>query len=774
MPKPPSRKTLTQSAAMSDSSYSVPRPSTSAKDLYPELSDETLAERMKEFEASSWANSPWGEVVEPPRTKRGPLVVRGRAEKGTFWPEGQEPTFTGKKRKRRIFVTADKCETRTEITHNLKEIQRLKELTRHTSTFEVKSGDILLYHDDSDDDEWDHEDDDFDDFDDEQFKISRKMIMAGPCHPPEFYLLQQLHHPNALSHLAAASRWINQGKKFPVAVPVPDDLRQLCVAVLTVPHGMLAEILPPDDISVSNLINYPLPNIAKWPFTGPIEFEESLPTGKVHPKATIPPDAYVRQLRANFGQALLDGKRLIRDPRNPDTLLPLWVIELWWALHCARKNKMQWAEAKRWLQEKKAAGKDVELFREAEEQLRFLPWNKSLRGPAAAAGRTTKHLRLFLSDDEHLSETLVDLMTASLVSFSPTPKRDVMIANTSFGDAIRSANSISYHDRPHKKLKALEDDAKRYRHLYTPVHLHTQDHYIAFAIDFETKSFKYGKYPPVLALNTHTNLNVGDSLYSKNVPKAIIEKLQWWFSRRLGGEFRNDGPVLQSGRQKDSCSCGLFAINTIAHNALGHALGVPDPASDRARWFSLTAKGQIPERQVVQRGRDFPAAVHPEAAMIVDVLSSRARASETGKGGKERLERQEKERLEREARERLERQEKERLEQARLEREARERLERQEKERLEREARERLERQEKERLEREARERFERQEKERLEREARERLERQEKERLEQARLEREARERLERQEKERLEREARERLERQEKERLEREAREI
>ncbi|KAG1839811.1 hypothetical protein DFJ58DRAFT_733152 [Suillus subalutaceus] len=49
------------------------------------------------------------------------------------------------------------------------------------------------------------------------------------------------------------------------------------------------------------------------------------------------------------------------------------------------------------------------------------------------------------------------------------------------------------------------------------------------------------------------------------------------------------GNTLAHGIQQDSISCGLFCINTIAHNVFGNPLGVPDPARARAKWFQWIA-----------------------------------------------------------------------------------------------------------------------------------------------------------------------------------------
>jgi hypothetical protein len=218
-----------------------------------------------------------------------------------------------------------------------------------------------------------------------------------------------------------------------------------------------------------------------------------------------------------------------------------------------------------------------------------------------------------------------------------------------------------------------------------------------------------------------TDFNIGDSLHQKqtNGLENITTRLQWWFEKRFNGKFINLGPTLPAGRQKDYCSCGLFAINTIEHRVFEYPLDVPNPSFERARWFFLTAKDQIQDPN--------------EDAQRLEKESLEKESLEKERLEKERLEKErlEKERLEKESLE------KERLEKERLEKESLEK-ERLEKERLEKE------RLEKERLEKESLEK-ERLEKERLEKESLEK-ERLEKERLEKERLEKE------RLEKERLE----------------------
>jgi hypothetical protein len=82
-----------------------------------------------------------------------------------FWPDGQEPPFSGNKVRKRIFVTDGKGKPSREITRNQPEIDRLKDAQRSKQTFHPRTGDILLYYDYSD-----YEDSESD-FDDEHFQV---------------------------------------------------------------------------------------------------------------------------------------------------------------------------------------------------------------------------------------------------------------------------------------------------------------------------------------------------------------------------------------------------------------------------------------------------------------------------------------------------------------------------------------------------------------------------------------------------------------------------
>lgn len=337
----------------------------------------------------------------------------------------------------------------------------------------------------------DSEDDVEDDFEDD---------FEDDTTPSSASLLKCSYNLKALSILNSANRWVKQGLRFPDSTPLPHELHQLCVAVTTVPENILKAVLPSDDIPVSTLIDFRLPGIAKWPFSKKITFKEGVPEGRLFLQSEIPPEPYVEELRKNFGQALLDGKFSMLDPRTTDIRLPLWAIEFWRALHSVHNYRTAWSEGRDWIRTKRTEGHDIQIFRKAERLLTTLPWNKLLDGPAAGVGRTTKHLIRFLSDEEWLSDALIDMMTAHLVSQLSTTQQETIIVDTRFGDAIFGAKDIKYHDQPHHQLQEIEKSiGSRVRRLYAP--MYTKDHYVAFEIDFRLKCFRWGEY--LLSLSMH-------------------------------------------------------------------------------------------------------------------------------------------------------------------------------------------------------------------------------------------------------------------------------
>ena len=70
-------------------------------------------------------------------------------------------------------------------------------------------------------------------------------------------------------------------------------------------------------------------------------------------------------------------------------------------------------------------------------------------------------------------------------------------------------------------------------------------------------------------------------------PETFIKNLLLWLNTRCGTGFRFDGRKLPSGSQRDSSSCGFFAVNAISHPIFDmELLEHQDVRLHRLEWFN--------------------------------------------------------------------------------------------------------------------------------------------------------------------------------------------
>lgn len=70
-------------------------------------------------------------------------------------------------------------------------------------------------------------------------------------------------------------------------------------------------------------------------------------------------------------------------------------------------------------------------------------------------------------------------------------------------------------------------------------------------------------------------------------PEALVKALLWWLSARSGRAFTFAGRKLPVGSQRDSVSCGFFAMNAIAHGVYGTDLLAHEAVrGNRLMWFN--------------------------------------------------------------------------------------------------------------------------------------------------------------------------------------------
>ncbi|KIK39208.1 hypothetical protein CY34DRAFT_14554 [Suillus luteus UH-Slu-Lm8-n1] len=186
-----------------------------------------------------------------------------------------------------------------------------------------------------------------------------------------------------------------------------------------------------------------------------------------------------------------------------------------------------------------------------------LPHHKILQGQPSTGRRNTSQFTRLLSDNTFLSDTLIDLMVQVMNLRLHASEKRVMILDTKLPDSIwRNEMDL---DKFHYLIHMLDGQ----KDLYFPVCIPELSHFVAFNIDFRRLTFSYGN--------------------SLDLPpkelKPFIVRLQRWLKLHFRGPFKNSGNTLPHATQKDSVSCGLFAMNTIAHNVFIDPLGIDNPAS---------------------------------------------------------------------------------------------------------------------------------------------------------------------------------------------------
>ncbi|KAG2746863.1 hypothetical protein P692DRAFT_20738360 [Suillus brevipes Sb2] len=194
-----------------------------------------------------------------------------------------------------------------------------------------------------------------------------------------------------------------------------------------------------------------------------------------------------------------------------------------------------------------------------------LPHRKILQGQSSTGQRNTSQFTWLLSDNTLLLDRLIDLMVQVMNLQTHASDKCVMILDTELPDSIRrnKMDLNKFHSLTHT-LQGWKDL------LYFPLCIPELSHFVVFNINFKLLSFCYSD-----------SLNLPASKWS-----PFIVKLQQWLQLHFGRTFKNHGNTLPHSMQKDNVSCGLFAMNMIAHGIFLDPLGIDNPASTQAWWFN--------------------------------------------------------------------------------------------------------------------------------------------------------------------------------------------
>ena len=285
--------------------------------------------------------------------------------------------------------------------------------------------------------------------------------------------------------------WIGRGKKYDWA-NLPGCVTSAKNASLEIPEDFLCRAhLPPSNLSVANFLLFKLPRLSSEIISSKTStwFSSDAPTAddNVLISRPVPSPEFINSLDAVYGQAWLDGTKLVVDQRFNDGTdrLPLWIISFWKEVAQCHKTQVLWKASELWLDREGSKSKEEtlqELIRQVHQLLGSVTWNSKMS--YCKGNTTTLHLAKLLGtvwlSDEHIN-MMIDVLLAEL---SRNPKSKTHVADLSFALEISKI-----HEKAPASQRYLGNFVNQVREqhlekLYFPLHVNNS-HWIAGMVDFK-------------------------------------------------------------------------------------------------------------------------------------------------------------------------------------------------------------------------------------------------------------------------------------------------
>ncbi|KAI0828201.1 hypothetical protein BC628DRAFT_1417790 [Trametes gibbosa] len=360
-------------------------------------------------------------------------------------------------------------------------------------------------------------------------------------------------------------KWIGQGKTYPVD-DTPLFIIEARRRVLEIPPEF-AYLLPTSELSVLHLLDMELPhqpaNCVAPRADGQFSFDPPNKDPSILAQREIPSPPFLAGLQKAFGQAWFSGAQSLKDYRFKDSRLPLWALGYWSEASIIVAKKAVWHHAVSWLNGREALSRLGESAGRARACLGKLTW----RGRLHVGGSTADIQALStLLSDSWLNDDHIDILMACLslqANKIPILAQSVAVLSLAFQRAIKIAvGRKTYEDDMPRFLKDCQRIVEEgVQQLYFPLHVDGA-HWVACMLDFKIGVIRYGDSMSV------TDRTRGEDM--KQTVKHILEWVKHVFRR----PFRDALNTLTHGLQKDTHSCGICTVNTIAHNLFGDEIFV--------------------------------------------------------------------------------------------------------------------------------------------------------------------------------------------------------
>ncbi|KAJ7828430.1 hypothetical protein B0H13DRAFT_1917062 [Mycena leptocephala] len=241
-----------------------------------------------------------------------------------------------------------------------------------------------------------------------------------------------------------AQDWIGKNLTYPSSLP--PELDVYCARQLSIPPAMTGSF-PNDALSVTETLRVQLPG-RSHALVFPVAttcFSHLTPTTSTTKviaylqKTTLPPAKHIACLKAEVGQAILDGKKSVLDSRYLNMCLPLWIIPVWEWLRQMVEAQEEWKMA---------------------QILSSLGWNT----PLQSLPRDTTHCFTHIIADKMVSDGGLDMMILLLqrrISEEPRIASKVLLVQRPFiFNILKATTADDYKEEKKGGLQKLEKKLK--------------------------------------------------------------------------------------------------------------------------------------------------------------------------------------------------------------------------------------------------------------------------------------------------------------------------
>ena len=264
-------------------------------------------------------------------------------------------------------------------------------------------------------------------------------------------------------------------------------------------------LLPTEEISISSLLNTPLPAIASTanilgPAQSCVALEPPSWTEEQLKTALVPSKEWLMALDAAILEGWTKGIRSIKHPGNEGLRFPLWVGTFWTAISEVIREQREWKRAQEWVLTL-PHGRETQ---DVQAVFDSTPQKSDLWMLPVKADRAVTKVSFFaeLLSDGYLAERHIDAFVAHLNIWANRSQKapGILVADLSL------SLTLAFHHNaivgqiqtctPLLQYTALFKQSRNYHTLLFPAHVGGLEdgHWVVFCVDFKKCEYSFGEF----------------------------------------------------------------------------------------------------------------------------------------------------------------------------------------------------------------------------------------------------------------------------------------